>query len=160
MDKFDQSNRTLLEKRVDSGISEEDAKNVIELDSSGIVDMSDDDQWEDLSDDFKMTFVVNTSLDMSNGKIASQVAQAALGLYQQISSCKLGIIQVEMWQQKGEKKFVLQVGGTENLLELEKKAVNANVSNLLVRDGDSVSVLALFGSVGEVDSVAGDLKSL
>jgi peptidyl-tRNA hydrolase, PTH2 family len=52
-----------------------------------------DDVEEYLSDEYKMVFVVNTELNMGVGKIASQVAHAAVGLYRTM---------VEQQQQFGE----------------------------------------------------------
>ncbi len=61
--------------------------------------------------------VVNTSLGMNKGKIAAQVAHAAVSVLDKVDEDT-----VEEWKQTGMKKIVLKIASTENLIELFEKA--------------------------------------
>lgn len=138
-------------------------------------------------DIFKMVFVVNASLTMGVGKIAAQVAHAALGLHQillQLES-KYGDWLIK-WQEYGETKIVLRGETTSHLIELEKRAMDCDLPCYLVSlrsllsatlthlfaapqvqdagktqiAAGSTTVLAIFGHVDTVDTVTGTLRLL
>lgn len=117
---------------------------------------------------YKMVFVVNSQLEMGVGKIAAQVAHAALGLHQILlqDEPKYGD-SLFKWFEYGETKIVLKGDSTEHLVALEKDAMNVGLPVYLVQDAGktqvragSTTVLAIFGRIDLVDSVTGSLSLL
>jgi peptidyl-tRNA hydrolase len=51
---------------------------------NGMAGASEDDLDDDLYQDYKMVFVVNSSLPMTPGKMAAQVGHAAIAVYQDL----------------------------------------------------------------------------
>ncbi|KAL1123192.1 hypothetical protein AAG570_002279 [Ranatra chinensis] len=114
-----------------------------------------------------MVFVVNSSLEMTVGKIAAQVAHGALALYRELIRDQDQCINLTIWQDVGEKKIVLKGKDENHLLELEKVALSRKVPCVSIRDAgrtqiapDSLTVLALFGSEPDVDQVTSSLRLL
>ena len=119
-------------------------------------------------DIFKMVFVVNSSLNMGLGKTAAQVAHATLGVYQVLlqNEMKYGEWLLK-WEEYGETKIVLRGQSTQQLVELEKKAMDVELPCYLVQDAGktqvpagSTTVLVVFGRVDTVDTVTGSLRLL
>lgn len=81
----------------------------------------------------KMIFVVNSGLDMGVGKVAAQVAHAALGMHQILlqNEAKFGD-SLFNWFEFGETKIVLKGNSTQHLMELEKKAMEVGLPAYLV----------------------------
>ncbi|KAK9504884.1 hypothetical protein O3M35_009055 [Rhynocoris fuscipes] len=128
---------------------------------------------EELSDedygDSKMVFVVNSSLNMSIGKTASQVAHAALNLYREMGSPAYLQFNdaVSSWERKGEKKVVLNGEDESTIMDLVKKAKEHNLPHTIICDAgrteiapNSLTVLAIFGLEDEVNKVTGHLNLL
>jgi len=118
---------------------------------------------------FKMVFVINTSLKMKPGKLASQTAHAAVSLYvKSKSSPKKHLIffnEIDTWLVQGQKKIVLKGLDTEQLLKLEKQAQESRILTALIRDAGnthltpgSLTCLGLFGSEEEINRVTGSLN--
>lgn len=131
-------------------------------------DEDDDDDDEEGGDDdlYKMVFIVNAELSMGVGKIAAQVAHAALGLHRILlqHQTKYGE-SLLAWTEYGETKIVLRGESTEHLINLESQAINGNLPCYLVHDAGrtqvqagSTTVLSIFGSTKRVDRVTGSLK--
>lgn len=134
----------------------------------------DDDEEEDgendggnLGDDlYKMVFIVNAELSMGVGKIAAQVAHAALGLHRILLQHQIKYGESLLaWTEYGETKIVLRGESTEHLINLESQAVNSGLPCYLVHDAGrtqvqagSTTVLSIFGSKRRVDRVTGTLK--
>ncbi|XP_054707335.1 probable peptidyl-tRNA hydrolase 2 [Uloborus diversus] len=119
-------------------------------------------------DAYKMAFVINMSLDMGTGKLASQVAHAAIGLHRLLlqNENKYGEM-VLQWTEDGETKIVLRGNTTQHLVELERKALRLGLPTYLVQDAGrtqiaagSTTVLCLMGRLDVVDQVTGSLKLL
>ncbi|CAG2171875.1 unnamed protein product [Oppiella nova] len=115
-----------------------------------------------------MVFIVNASLEMGVGKIAAQVAHAALGMHQLLlqDEHKFGESLIR-WSEFGETKIVLKGESTQHLVELEKQALSAGLPSYLVQDAGrtqvkagSTTVLCLYGQVDAVDAVSGKLRLL
>jgi PTH2 family peptidyl-tRNA hydrolase len=115
-----------------------------------------------------MIFVVNSELEMGVGKIAAQVAHAALGMHQILlqNEAKFADSLIK-WFELGETKIVLRGDSTAHLLRLEQQAMDAGLPAYIVQDAGktqvsagSVTVLCLFGRIDIVDSVTGDLRLL
>jgi len=115
-----------------------------------------------------MVFVVNSSLEMGVGKIAAQVAHAALGMHQILlqDETKYGDSLIR-WFEFGETKIVLKGETTQHLIELEKKALELGLPTYLVQDAGktqvksgSTTVLCLYGQLDLVDKVTRSLRLL
>ena len=118
---------------------------------------------------FKMVFVINTSLKMKPGKLASQTAHAAVSLYvKSKSSSKKHFIffnEIDIWLQQGQKKIVLKGQDSEHLINLEKQAHESQILTEIIRDAGrthlipgSLTCLALFGSEKEINNITGSLN--
>ncbi|XP_023227175.1 probable peptidyl-tRNA hydrolase 2 [Centruroides sculpturatus] len=120
------------------------------------------------ADAYKMVFVVNMALEMGTGKIASQVAHAALGIHRLLlqDENKYGDM-VLQWEELGEIKIVLRGDSTQHLVELERLAMSMNLPTYLVQDAGrtqvpegSTTVLSILGRIDLVDRVTGALRLL
>ena len=78
---------------------------------------------------YKQAIVVRNDLKMGKGKIAAQVAHAAVG-----SMRKSRKFDVDSWESEGSKKVVLKVGNLRKLKSIEKNTKDAKLSHFLVRD--------------------------
>jgi PTH2 family peptidyl-tRNA hydrolase len=78
----------------------------------------------------KMVFVVRTDLDMGKGKIAAQVAHAAVALDRRTRN---GMDSVA-WYVNGQKKVVLKCTGEDALEDLEGRARRQGLETFLVHD--------------------------
>lgn len=112
----------------------------------------------------KMVFVVRTDLDMGKGKIAAQVAHAAVSL-DRVSRSKLETIE---WYSNGQKKVVLKCTGEDALDALETAANRAGVRTFMVHDfgltqvaPNSSTVLGMGPAPDDVlDAITAGLKLL
>ncbi|EGT47008.1 hypothetical protein CAEBREN_03525 [Caenorhabditis brenneri] len=115
----------------------------------------------------KMVLVANMSLKMGTGKLAAQVGHATLGVYRQAMNSEAGQNAVAAWTKHGQVKIVVKGQSTEQLMDLCKCAKDAGCFYYLVMDAGytqipagSRTVLGIFGTVEQVDSVTGGLKLL
>jgi peptidyl-tRNA hydrolase len=85
----------------------------------------------------KQVIVVNGALDLPRGKLAAQVAHAALGAF-------LGAPRQNQvdWLQQGMPKVVVQCATEDALYALLAEAEAADLPNLLVRDAGRTVVQA------------------
>lgn len=82
--------------------------------------------------EYKLVVVVPSELDLSKGKLAVQVAHAAVSCAAQCKKTKpqwLGF-----WLKEGQKKVVLKVKTVNELYELERLAKTKNIPVRLVTD--------------------------
>ncbi|CAN7945751.1 unnamed protein product, partial [Ixodes hexagonus] len=127
-----------------------------------------DTEDDDAPEVFKMVFVVNMELEMGTGKIAAQVAHAAVGLYRLLLQDEPKFASMLLlWQDYGETKIALRGDSTQRLLELEKEADALNLPTYLVQDAGrtqipegSTTVLGIMGRLDVVDKVTGGLRLL
>ena len=83
-----------------------------------------------------MVFLVRQDLKMKAGKIASKVAHAAIGLYDDILFGN-NIYQKEaldFWVNYGQKKIVLRVPNLEIMNDAQKKCKKENIATRLITD--------------------------
>lgn len=169
---FNRSNPEDLESPFDLNALAINPSNASQLNtpaaSSGVRSIQPTANSSDDEDDslYKMVFVVNSELSMGVGKIAAQVAHAALGLHRillQFQS-KYGESLLN-WNEYGETKIVLRGESTKHLIDLERKAIECDLPCYLVHDAGktqvkagSTTVLAVFGSIRNVDKVTSSLK--
>ncbi|XP_067952027.1 peptidyl-tRNA hydrolase 2, mitochondrial-like [Watersipora subatra] len=136
----------------------------------------DDDDDDDIDDSmdiadedslFKMVFIVNGELQMSEGKIAAQVAHAAIDIYIKLSQNPQSVVPLQEWMSEGSKKIVTKCKDTKHFLDLKDKASNEQLAYAQVQDAGKTEVmagaftcLAIFGRAREVNKVTGSLQLL
>ncbi|MDA4113798.1 MAG: peptidyl-tRNA hydrolase Pth2 [Thaumarchaeota archaeon] len=116
--------------------------------------------------EIKQVMVVRTDLEMGKGKIAAQVAHAALesaeeGMRRQASW-------YQEWKAQGQAKVVLKASGDAQLHELFKKARSMGLPSSLIQDAGrtqlepgTVTCLAIGPAPVElIDKITGQLKLL
>ncbi len=112
---------------------------------------------------YKMVILVRSDLGMSCGKVAAQVAHAALGAYKKSPS-----LLRKLWEMEGEKKVVLSVDSLDKMIEIKKEAEKRKMKTHLVRDAGhtevppgTVTALAIGPEKEDrIDSITGELKLL
>lgn len=111
------------------------------------------------AEEIKQVIIVRRDLEMGKGKMAAQVAHAAVGSLQ-----KTGRKIAEKWESMGAKKVVLAVDSLPELLELEKNA--RKLPHFLVTDAGrtefkepTITCLGIGpATAGEIDRITGNLK--
>lgn len=150
----------------------QDLNTPLENELLGTSDSSEDELLE-AGDFYKMVFVVNTGLGMGVGKVAAQVAHAALSIYRLILDSRMSAnadANSEMllcWEQYGETKIVLKGETALQLQQLADKAKTSGLVHYLVHDAGhtqvaagSMTVLGIMGKIDVVDQVTGSLQLL
>jgi len=109
----------------------------------------------------KQVIVVNQALGLPPGKLAAQVAHAAVGAF-----LRAGRERQVAWLEAGMPKVVLQCGSEAELLAIAAQAEKAGLATLLVRDaGRTVVQAGTATCVGigpdraeAIDPITGELK--
>jgi PTH2 family peptidyl-tRNA hydrolase len=112
----------------------------------------------------KLALVVRTDLDMGRGKIAAQVAHAAVTA----ALRNLGSAAFKAWLREGQPKVVLRVGGEDELRQVYEAAAGAGLPVEVIRDAGRTQVVAGTATccaigpadVEAIDAVAGSLRLL
>ena len=113
--------------------------------------------------EYKQCIVVRDDLKLSKGKLAVQVAHAAVSTYEYANE-KVR----EAWKEGGQKKVVLRVPGLKDLFELKETARKHGLPAVLITDAGltevppgTTTVLGIGpAEVIELDKVTGHLKLL
>ncbi len=103
---------------------------------------------------------------MRTGKVAAQVGNATLGLYQYVEKHRPELL--ESWYESGQAKVVLSVKNLDDMLAIQQVAHQHNIPTYIVCDAGrtqvepgSQTVMAIGpGSVKDIDAVTGGLKLL
>jgi PTH2 family peptidyl-tRNA hydrolase len=111
--------------------------------------------------DYKQAIVARTDIGMGTGKLAAQVAHAALSAYEDADAKTR-----KAWKGGGQKKVVLKGAGEKQLFQLADAAEREGLPNAIVRDAGhtqldpgTVTCLAVGPGPEElVDKVTGDLS--
>ena len=122
----------------------------------------------DESDDLKMVFLVRQDLKMGAGKIAAQVAHAAIGLYDDILEGE-NIYQktaLNNWFNYGQKKVVLKIPDLDTMLEVVKKCKKLKLQYCIISDAGhtqipqgSITVLGIGPDIGgKINDITGTFK--
>lgn len=77
----------------------------------------------------KQAIVVRSDLKMSRGKLAVQVAHAAVSAAERVAKAKL-----KEWRKAGQKKIVLKVRNADELVKLREKCKKLGIAHYLVAD--------------------------
>lgn len=112
----------------------------------------------------KLALVVRTDLGMSKGKIAAQVAHAAVAAVLR----SRGTAEFALWLDEGQPKVVLKVASEEQLAQVARDARTADVPVEVIRDAGRTQIVpgtATCCAVGPaaseaIDRVVGTLSLL
>lgn len=116
--------------------------------------------------EYKMVIVTRKDLKLTPGKLAAQVAHAAVNCA--ISTKKNNSKWFKNWQKEGAKKVVVKVDNVDDFFVLKEKAENLNISTSLVEDAGHTEIPAGtrttlgIGPAPDniIDQVTGNLKVL
>lgn len=112
--------------------------------------------------ELKLVLCARKDLGMSKGKLGGDCGRTVLMVYKK--AVKKVPKWVKQWEVQGQMKVVLGVNSEEQLLQLESKAEEANLScgHISEKKGNELtaSILGIFGPVEEVNKITGDLKLL
>lgn len=112
----------------------------------------------------KLVLVVRTDLDMGRGKIAAQVAHAAVAA----TLSGLDTPRLRRWLEEGQPKVVLRAAGEDELTEVAERAMAAGLAVEVIRDAGRTQVPAGTATScaigpddsGTIDAVTGSLALL
>ncbi|XP_019432243.1 PREDICTED: peptidyl-tRNA hydrolase 2, mitochondrial isoform X2 [Lupinus angustifolius] len=116
--------------------------------------------------DLKMVLIVRQDLKMKPGKIASQCAHAATGMYAELMQSGRSILR--RWEQCGQAKIVVTCRNQQEMNNLKEAADSIGLPTFVVADAGRTQVLAGSKTVlavgpgpkSIVDSVTGKLPLL
>lgn len=117
-------------------------------------------------DEYKLVIVVRADLKMSKGKVAAQVAHAAVNCA--LSSKKNDTGNFNSWYSEGQKKVVVKVQSEQEIYELKAIADAQRITNSLIVDQgrteippNSVTCLGIGPETNAVlDKITGSLSML
>jgi PTH2 family peptidyl-tRNA hydrolase len=143
------------------------------------LDKKDEDTKDDKSDegeeifdfdnaDLKMVFLVREDLKLGAGKIAAQVAHAAVGLYEDINDKGKPYYKqaLDYWNEFGAKKIVLRVNDLEVLKRVSKLCKKYKYPSIMISDAGhtqvdpgTVTVLGIGPEASEkINKITGEFK--
>ncbi|KAM4075501.1 hypothetical protein ACJW30_10G172000 [Castanea mollissima] len=116
--------------------------------------------------ELKMVLVVRQDLKMKSGKIASQCAHAATGMYAELMQSHRSLLR--QWEQCGQPKIVVTCRNQQEMNKLMEAAENIGLPTFVVADAGRTQVLSGSKTVlavgpgpkESVDSVTGKLPLL
>ncbi|KAL8153302.1 hypothetical protein V2J09_011062 [Rumex salicifolius] len=94
----------------------------------------------DSSDDLKMVLVVRQDLKMGTGKIASQCAHAATGMYQELMQSQRSLLR--QWECSGQPKIVVTCKSQQEMNKLKSAAESIGLPTYVVADAGRTQVLS------------------
>ncbi|XP_011019602.1 PREDICTED: peptidyl-tRNA hydrolase 2, mitochondrial isoform X2 [Populus euphratica] len=95
---------------------------------------------EDGDKELKMVFVVRQDLKMGAGKIASQCAHAATGMYSELIYSHR--ILLRQWEQSGQPKIVVTCKNQQEMNKIREAAENIGLPTFVVADAGRTQVSA------------------
>ncbi|XP_044472522.1 peptidyl-tRNA hydrolase 2, mitochondrial isoform X2 [Mangifera indica] len=90
--------------------------------------------------DLKMVLVVRQDLKMGSGKIASQCAHAATGMYAELMQSDRSLLR--QWEQCGQPKIVVTCKNQQEMNKLKEAAENIGLPTFVVADAGRTQVSA------------------
>ncbi|MDH5806437.1 MAG: peptidyl-tRNA hydrolase Pth2 [candidate division WOR-3 bacterium] len=115
---------------------------------------------------YKQAIIVRKDIKMSKGKIAAQVAHAAISSYIETMNKKPNW--AEEWLIEGQKKVILKVESLEELMEIKNKVEKEGLPNSLISDAGltelepgTITCLGIGPAPSsEINKIVGHLKLL
>lgn len=116
--------------------------------------------------ELKQVIIVRKDLDLSKGKLCTQVAHAAVSAF--LATKKQYPKWAKEWLKEGQKKIVLKVSSIDELLSIFNKLTEAKIPTVLIRDAgltqlppDTITCIGA-GPVPApiIDRITGHLKLL
>ncbi|CAL9755301.1 unnamed protein product [Musa acuminata subsp. burmannicoides] len=92
------------------------------------------------SEELKMVLIVRQDLKMGAGKIASQCAHAATGMYAELLQSHRSLLR--QWEQYGQAKIVLSCKNQQEMNKLKEAADRCGLPTFVVADAGRTQVLA------------------
>ncbi|OEL24383.1 hypothetical protein BAE44_0014594 [Dichanthelium oligosanthes] len=92
-------------------------------------------------EELKMVLVVRQDLKMGAGKIASQCAHAATGLYAELMSSNRGLLR--QWEQLGQAKIVLTCKNQQEMNRIKDTAEHRGIPTFIVADAGRTQVCSI-----------------
>ncbi len=86
----------------------------------------------------KMVIAVRKDIDMGKGKIAAQVAHAAVSCA--ITSMKKNKMAFSLWMLEGQKKVVIKVDNLAEIYKLKDELDNAGIINQVITDAGHTQI--------------------
>ena len=116
--------------------------------------------------EYKMVIVTRNDLKLSPGKLAAQVAHAAV--FCALETKKQNSKWFSKWQNEGAKKAVVKVDSEKDFIDLKDKAEQLKITSHIVVDAGHTEILAGTKTVlgvgpapnNLIDQVTGDLPLL
>jgi PTH2 family peptidyl-tRNA hydrolase len=123
-------------------------------------------KWDKMDFEYKMVIITREDLNLSPGKLAAQVAHAAVACA--LSTKNNNSKWFSKWQNEGAKKAVVKVDSTDNFYPLKEKAEQLNIAAFLIEDAGHTEIPAGTKTVlgigpapsNLIDQVTGDLPLL
>lgn len=111
--------------------------------------------------EYKQCIIIRNDLKLSKGKLAVQVAHAAVSALEYADKSI-----VNKWKKEGQKKIVLKVDTLQDLFDLEEEARKKNLPTALIADKGlteippgTITVLGIGPAPSlEIDKITGHLK--
>nr|XP_048331098.1 peptidyl-tRNA hydrolase 2, mitochondrial isoform X2 [Ziziphus jujuba var. spinosa] len=91
-------------------------------------------------EELKMVLVVRQDLKMKSGKIASQCAHAATGMYAELMYSHRSLLR--QWEQNGQPKIVVLCKNQQEMNKLKEAAEDIGLPTFVVADAGRTQVLA------------------
>lgn len=117
-----------------------------------------------------MVIVVRTDLDMGKGKIAAQVAHAAVSLVLDVLNSSNNVWKewLNYWLNEGQPKIVVKVPNLEELNKRYERAISLGLPATIIQDAGktqlepgTITCLGIGPAPSDlVDKITGDLKLL
>ncbi|MDK6027796.1 peptidyl-tRNA hydrolase Pth2 [Ignisphaera sp. 4213-co] len=116
----------------------------------------------------KQVIVVRTDIKMGKGKLATQVAHAAVEAVFQCLEKKTCVDMLNVWRRQGQKKIVVKVKSLEELLQIKKMAEEMGINTVIIADAGltqlepgTITALGLGPAPAElIDKITGNLPLL
>ncbi|AEM37986.1 Aminoacyl-tRNA hydrolase [Pyrolobus fumarii 1A] len=118
-------------------------------------------------EEFKQVIVVRTDIKMTKGKLAAQVAHAAVEAV--LNALEMGLRDwVDLWRSQGAKKVVVKGENEQTLIEVYERARREHLPTALIRDagrtelppGTLTAVAVGPAPSSKVDKITGRFKLL
>lgn len=99
--------------------------------------------WEDKNrEECKLVLVVRTDLNMTKGKIAAQCGHATLACYKNFMRNDPKSPVLRRWENDGQAKIALRIGGEDELQELQAKAMSLGLVAEVIQDAGRTQIEA------------------